>query len=91
MVSNIDIEVRKKLIETYVWNVALYGCEAWTIDKGERRRSEAFAMYRYRKLLKISWVGKVTNEKVLNLVKEKRSSYASKMRRRVRLILDIAI
>ena len=57
--------------------MALYGCEAWTVCKGERRRLEAFEMWCYRKLLKISWVDKVTNEEVLNLVKEKRSLYAS--------------
>ena len=55
----------------------LYGCEAWTIDKGERRLG-AFKMWFYRKLLKISWVDLVTNKEVLNLVKEKRSSYVSK-------------
>ena len=43
-------------------------------------------MWCYRKLLKISWVDKVTNEEVLNLVKEKSNLYASIKRRRDRLI-----
>ena len=50
--------------------------EAWTIGKGERRKLENFKMWCYRKLLKISWIDKVKNEEVLNLVKEKRSLYA---------------
>ena len=43
-------------------------------------------MWYYRKLLKISWIHKEKNEEVLNLVKEKRSLYASMKRRRDRLI-----
>ena len=46
--------------------MALYACEAWTISKGGKRRLEAFEMWCYRKLLKISWVDKVTNKEVLN-------------------------
>ena len=65
--------------------MALYSCEAWNIGKGERKL-EAFEKCCYRKLLKISWVDKVTNEEVLNLVKEKRSLNASIKRYRDRLI-----
>ena len=60
--------------------------EAWTEGKGERRRIEAFEMWCYRELLEISWVDKVTNDKVLNLVNEKRSLYANIKRPCVRLI-----
>ena len=56
------------------------------VGKGERRRLEAFEMWCYRKLLKKSQVDQVTNEEVLNLVKEKRSLYASIKRRCDRLI-----
>ena len=41
-------------LPSYTWSVALYGCEAWTIDKGERRRLEAFETWCCGKLLKIS-------------------------------------
>ena len=57
----VDLEIRKKLLKTYAWSVAFYGCEAWTIGKGERRRLEDFEMWCYRKLSKIIWVDKVTN------------------------------
>ena len=56
------------------------------MGKEERRRLEIFEMWWYGKLLKISSVDKVTNEKILKLVKEKRSLYASINRRRERLI-----
>ena len=85
LVSNIDLEIRKKLLKTYVWSVTLYGYEAWTIGK-EERRLQAFEMWYYRKLVKIRWVDKVTNEKVLNVVKKKISLYASIKRRRDKII-----
>ena len=50
------------------------------------KRLEIFEMRCYRKLLKINWVDKVTNEEVLILVKEKRSLYANIKRRRDKLI-----
>ena len=61
LVSNIDLEIRKKLLKTYVWSVELYGCEARTIGKGERKRLEAFEMWFYRKLFKIGWVDEIAN------------------------------
>ena len=82
---NVYLEDRKKLIKTYVWSVTLYDFEAWTISKGGRRRLEALEMWYYRKLLKISWVDKATNEEVLDLVKEK-ILYASIKRSRDKLI-----
>ena len=86
MVSNIDLKIRKTLLKTYMWSVAFYGCEAWTIGKGERRRIEGFEMWCYRKLLKISWVGKVTNEDVWNAANEKKSLYPNIKRRLDRFI-----
>ena len=63
----------------------MYGCEAWAIGKRERRR-EAFEMWYYRKVLIIIWVGKLTNEVVLSLVKKKRSLYSIIKRHRDILI-----
>ena len=54
LVSNKDLKVRKKLLKACIWSVVLYGCEAWTVGKRERRRLEDFEMWCYRKLLKIS-------------------------------------
>ena len=42
LVSNKDLEIRMKLLKIYVWSVALYDCEVWSIGKEERRRLEAF-------------------------------------------------
>ena len=63
--SKISIEIKKRFIQSYVWSVALYGCETWTIAAEEKRRLESFEMWCYRRMLKISWVDRVSNEEVL--------------------------
>jgi len=51
-----------------VWPVAMYGCESWTLKKNEETRLDAFAMKGLRKILRVSWTAKKTNEWVLNKV-----------------------
>ena len=53
--------------------MALYGSETWTMRKKEVERIQAFEMWIWRKMEKISWRDRMSNEKVLRLVKEKRS------------------
>jgi len=55
-----------------VWSVAAYDCESWTLRKNEERRLEAFEMKGLRKILRVSWTTKKTNEWVLNKAGVKR-------------------
>uniref|UniRef100_A0A8D8XC77 Uncharacterized protein n=1 Tax=Cacopsylla melanoneura TaxID=428564 RepID=A0A8D8XC77_9HEMI len=64
---------RKTLLKTYVWSVALYGSEAWTMGCVDQRRLEAFEMWCYRRMMKIRWMDKVTNEEVLRKVNDSSS------------------
>lgn len=68
---NIDLKVR--LLKCYVWSTLLYGCESWTLSNNSKKLLESAEMWFYRKMLRISWVKKLSNEKVLKLVKEDRS------------------
>ena len=86
LTSTIEISIRKRFLKTYVWSVALYGCETWTIGKEEKRRIEAFEMWCYRRMLKVSWTEKTTNEEILNRVQETRSIWKTLTRRRDRMI-----
>jgi len=49
-----------------VWPVAMYGCESWTLKKNEETRLEAFETKGLRKILRVLWAAKKTNEWVLN-------------------------
>ena len=68
-----DRKLKKQIIKSVVWSVALYGSETWTMRKKEVERIQAFEMWIWRKMEKISWRDRMSNEKVLGLVKEKRS------------------
>ena len=49
-----------------MWPVASCGCESWTLRKNEEARLDAFEMKGLRKILRVSWTAKKTNEWVLN-------------------------
>ena len=53
-------------MKALVWPVATYGCESWTLRMNEETRLEAFEMKGLRKLLRVSWTAKKTNEWVFN-------------------------
>ena len=53
-------------MKALVWPVAMYGCESWTLRKNEETRLDAFEMKWLRKILRVSWTAKKTNEWVLN-------------------------
>ncbi len=70
--SKLDKDLRKKLARCFVWNVALYGAETWTMKREDEKRLEAFEMWVWRRMERISWMDRVTNEEVLDRVQEKR-------------------
>lgn len=84
--SKIHINIRKNLIKTYIWSTALYGCESWNITNQDRRRLEAFEMWCWRRMFKISWTEKRTNEEVLLKAREKRQIITAIEKRRAKCI-----
>jgi len=66
--SKLDLNLRKKLIKYYIWSMALYGAETWTL-----RAAESFEMWCWRRMEKISWTDHVRNEEVLLRVNEQRN------------------
>jgi len=71
--STLDLELRKKLVKCYVWSIALYGAETWTLRGVDQKHLESFEMWCWRRMEKISWTDHVRNEDVLLRVKEKRN------------------
>jgi hypothetical protein len=64
----------------------LYGSEAWTITAAEQKRLEAMETWCYRRMLKIKWTERITNEEVLRIVGEKRNIMITVRKRRGRFI-----
>ena len=67
------LELRKKLVKCYVWSIALYGAETWTLRAVDQKHLECFEMWCWRRMEKISWTDHVINEDVLLRVKEQRN------------------
>lgn len=72
LTSMLSLTLKKKIVKTVIWPVLLYGCETWTLRKDEIRRIEACEMWLWRRLAKVKWSDKKTNEEVLRVVNEKR-------------------
>ena len=71
--KNINLDTKTKLVKTLVFPVALYGYETWVMKKRERKRIDAFELWCWRRMLKISWTERKTNSWVLQQVKPERS------------------
>jgi len=71
--STLDLKLRKKLVKCYIWSIALYGAESWTIRAVDQKHLESFEMWCWRRMEKISWTDRVRNEEVLLRVKEQRN------------------
>ena len=53
------------LVKAVVFPVVMYGCESWTIKKAERRRIDAFELWCWRRLLRVSWTARRSNQSIL--------------------------
>lgn len=64
---NHDLPLKTKIfvLQCYTFPVLLYGAEAWTLSEASMKKLEAFEMWCYRRILRISWVDHVTNNEVL--------------------------
>ena len=48
-----------------VFLVVMYGCESWTVEKAEHRRTDAFALWCWRRLLRVDWTARRSNQSIL--------------------------
>ena len=53
------------LVKAMVFPVVLYGCESWTIKRAERRRIDAFELWCWRRLLRVPWTARRSNQSIL--------------------------
>ena len=68
MTGNMNLDLKKKIVKCTIWSVVLYGAETRTMTQADKERLEAFVMWIWRRMLKISWVDEVSNAKVLQKV-----------------------
>ena len=62
---NITLPTKVCLVKAVVFPVVMYGCESWTVKKAERIRIDAFELWCWRRLLRVSWTARRSNQSIL--------------------------
>ena len=89
--KELALSTRIRILRCYVWSTLLYGAETWTLTKKMMTRLTSFEIWTYRRMFKISWKDRVTNEEVLrrmgnnaevvDIIKSRKLRYYGHMRR----------
>ena len=64
-IRDIILLTKVHLVKAMVFPVVMYGCESWTINKAERRRIDAFELWCWRRLLRVPWTARRSNQSIL--------------------------
>ncbi|XDA80785.1 hypothetical protein R6Z07M_010725 [Ovis aries] len=62
---NIILPTKVHLVKAMVFPVVMYGCESWTVKKAEHRRIYAFELWCWRRLLRVPWTARRSNQSIL--------------------------
>ena len=62
---DITLPTKVHLVKAMVFPVVMYGCESWTVKKAERRRIVAFELWCWRRLLRVPWTARRSNQSIL--------------------------
>ena len=63
--SDITLSTKIHLVKVIVFSVVIYGCESWTVKKAENRRIDAFELWCWRRLLRVPWTARSSNQSIL--------------------------
>ena len=62
---DITLPTNVRLVKAMVFPVVMYGCESWTVNKAEHQRIDAFELWCWRRLLRVSWTARRSNQSIL--------------------------
>ena len=62
---DITLPTKVRLVKAMVFSVVMYGCEGWTVKKAEHRRIDAFELWCWRRLLRVPWTARSSNQYIL--------------------------
>ena len=63
--TDITLPTKVHLVKALIFPVVMYGCESWTVKKAESQRIDAFELWCWRRLLKIPWTARKSNQSIL--------------------------
>src|SRR5574342_741951 len=64
----ITLPTRVRLVKAMIFPVVMYGCESWTVKKAECPRIDAFEVWCWRRLLRVSWTARRSNQSILKKI-----------------------
>ena len=64
---DITLPIKVRLVKAMVFPVVMYQCGSWTVKKGERRRIDAFELWCWRRLLRVPWTARRSNQSILKI------------------------
>ena len=62
---DITLPTKVRLVKAMVSPVVMYGCKSWTVEKAEHRRIDAFELWFWRRLLRVPWTARRSNQSIL--------------------------
>ena len=62
---DITLPTKVRLVKAMVFPVIMYGCESWTVKKAERRKIDAFELWCWRRLLRVPWTARRSNQSIM--------------------------
>ena len=66
---DITLPTKIRLLKAMLIPVVMYGCESWTVKKAEYRRIDAFELWYWRRLLRVPWTARRSNQSILNEIR----------------------
>jgi len=82
MRRNIRLNTKMKILNCYVFSILNYGCESWTWNMAMQKKVDSFEKWCYRRMLKISWMDKVTDIELLKRMKMKSLHFMTDLKKR---------
>ena len=65
---DITLLTKVHLVTAMAFPVVMYGCESWTIKKAEHQRTDAFELWCWRRLLRVTWTARISNQSILKKI-----------------------
>ena len=62
---DVTLPTKVRLVKAMVFPVVMYGCESWTVKKSEHQRIDAFELWCWRRLLRVPWTARRSNQSIL--------------------------
>ena len=65
---DLTLPTKVRLVKAMVYPVVMYGCESWTVKKAERQKIDAFELWCWRRLLRVPWTARRSNQSTLKVI-----------------------